>query len=69
MIQVARPQLATGTGLYLFFSGLLQPLQSVGATRVERATSWSQTKRSTRLSYAPNEVLKLETSEDVSEYN
>ena len=26
----------------------------VGATRFEHATSWSQTKRSTRLSYAPS---------------
>ena len=28
----------------------------VGATRFEHATSWSQTKRSTRLSYTPNNV-------------
>lgn len=33
----------------------------VGATRFEHATSWSQTKRSTRLSYAPSTDLVITT--------
>ena len=32
-------------------------LKKVGATRFERATFWSQTRRSTRLSYAPKGIV------------
>ena len=38
----------------LFLSGKLKIAVFVGATGFEPATSWSQTKRSTGLSYAPN---------------
>ena len=41
------------------WKGAIKSVKNLGATGFEPATSWSQTKRSTKLSYAPERV-KLE---------